>query len=166
MEEYYVLKRGNPAGTVGSDAADLAFFTDNRMRKYQIPLSDGTVVSLSSPHNEVAFREQAGQREIVVQVHCSGERFGVQGDEVSNRRSAAGEERITQENASIEKEITSYVNMLAEQTLKAQGIDLSGSYRALGGARRDWYLEYQRDSGQYEEDMRITYEVDIDWVNL
>ena len=56
--------------------------------------------------------------------------------------------------------------MLAEQTLKAQGIDLSGSYRALGGARRDWYLEYQRDSGQYEEDMRITYEVDIDWVNL
>ena len=166
VEEYYVLKRGNPAGTVGSDAADLAFFTDNRMRKYQIPLSDGTVVSLSSPHNEVAFREQAGQREIVVQVHCSGERFGVQGDEVSNRRSAAGEERITQENASIEKEITSYVNMLAEQTLKSQGIDLSGSYRALGGARRNWYLEYQRDSGQYEEDMRITYEVDIDWVNL
>ena len=54
--------------------------------------------------------------------------------------------------------------MLAEQTLKAQGIDLSGSYRALGGARRDWYLEYQRDSGQYEEDMRITYEVDIDCI--
>lgn len=163
---YYVLKRGNPAGTVESDAAFLAFFTDNRMREYQLPLSDGTLVSLSSPHNEVAFRERAGQREIVVQVHCSGELLGAQKSAVSNRRNTAGQEQIAQEQARIEREIASYMNTLAGQTLGEQGIDLAGSYRRLGGAARGWYLEYQGKSGHYEEDMSIVYEVDVDWINL
>lgn len=166
VSRYYVLKRGNPAGTVESDAAVLAFFTDNRMKEYQISLSDGTLVSLSSPHNEVTFRERAGQREIVVKVHCSGELFGAQKNAVSNRRNTAGQEQIAQEHTRMEQAVASYMNTLAEQTLSEQGIDLSGSYRRLGGAARGWYLEYQEKSGHYEEDMNIVYEVDIDWVNL
>lgn len=166
VRQYYVLKRGEPAGTVGGDAAVLAFFTDNRMEKYQLSLPDGTQVSLSSPHNEVTFREQAGQREIVVQVHCSGELFGTQQNAASNRRNTAGQTQIAQNHARIEQAVASYMNTLAGQTLSEQGIDLSGSYRRLGGAARGWYQEYQKKSAQYEEDMRIVYEVDIDWVNL
>lgn len=166
VRQYYVLKRGEPAGTVGGDAAVLAFFTDNRMEEYQLSLSDGTQVSLSSPHNEIAFRERAGQREIVVQVHCSGELFGTQQNAASNRRNTAGQEQIAQDHARIEQEVASYMNTLAGQTLSEQGIDLSGSYRRLGGAARGWYQEYQKKSAQYEGDMRIVYEVDIDWVNL
>lgn len=166
VRQYYVLKRGEPAGTVGGDAAVLAFFTDNRMGEYQLSLSDGTQVSLSSPHNEIAFRERAGQREIVVQVHCSGELFGTQQNAASNRRNTAGQEQIAQDHARIEQAVASYMNTLAGQTLSEQGIDLSGSYRRLGGAARGWYQEYQKKSAQYEGDMRIVYEVDIDWVNL
>ncbi|MBP3488988.1 MAG: GerAB/ArcD/ProY family transporter [Roseburia sp.] len=166
VRQYYVLKRGEPAGTVGGDAAVLAFFTDNRMEEYQLSLSDGTQVSLSSPHNEIAFRERAGQREIVVQVHCSGELFGTQQNAASNRRNTAGQEQIAQEHARIEQAVASYMNTLAGQTLSEQGIDLSGSYRRLGGAARGWYQEYQKKSARYEGDMRIVYEVDIDWVNL
>lgn len=166
VRQYYVLKRGEPAGTVGGDVAVLAFFTDNRMEEYQLSLSDGTQVSLSSPHNEIAFRERAGQREIVVQVHCSGELFGIQQNAASNRRNTAGQEQIAQDHARIEQAVASYMNTLAGQTLSEQGIDLSGSYRRLGGAARGWYQEYQKKSAQYEGDMRIVYEVDIDWVNL
>lgn len=163
---YYVWKRGSAAGTVENDAAMLAFFTDNRMKDYRLALSDGTVVTLSSPHNDVTLRERDGQREIVVAVHCSGELSGAQDAAAVTRGSVTGQKRILQSQTEIEREIASYMNTMATQTLGEQGIDLAGSYRRLGGLNRDWYLEYQKDSGRYEEDMAIVYEVDIDWVNL
>ena len=44
VEQYYVWKRGMPAGMVVGEAARLAFFTQNRMMEYALPLEEGMLL--------------------------------------------------------------------------------------------------------------------------
>lgn len=80
VEQYYVWKRGMPAGMVDAEAARLAFFTQNRMREYGLPLEEGMLL-LSDATNEITFSEKDGVREVLVTIHCSGSVQGTGGKE-------------------------------------------------------------------------------------
>lgn len=150
VQQYYVWKRSRAAGSVESEKAMLSFFTANNMDSYTLPLKGGEMVTLFDPHNEIRFEENK-ERRIVVEIHCSGE--------------IISREQQTKE-AYFEKQIAEYMNAQAKEALFMQQIDLSNSYRKLGGGRRDWYPEYLKEDMRYEPEMEILYEVEIDWVNL
>lgn len=74
---------------------------------------------------------------------------------------------MAQEDTSVlEKELRQYFNDRATRVLREQQVDVSNSYRKLGGIRRDWYLEYKNNALSYEQDMDIVYNVKVDWVSL
>ena len=152
--EYFVWRRGEPVGAVDSGTALLSYFSENEMKEYSLSLEDGTVVTLFSPHNEVRFVDVTSEREIVVEVRCSGELGSYK---------AVGQD-VTK--SGVEREIEAYMNKLAETAMNEGRIDLSGSYRKLGSGSRDWYAEYVQGDAQYEEEMAIVYRVEINWVNL
>lgn len=147
VEKYFVWKRGAAAGIVDNETAMLSYFTGDDMEDYRLSLADGTVVSLSEAHNQISFLEDGQKREIVVNVRCSGEVLGGE----------AKVHTVTQ--------IASYMNDLAQKAMRKE-IDVSNSYRKLGGMKRDWYLFYEEAQKDYEREMDIVYEVEIDWVNL
>lgn len=151
VEKYYVWKRGQAAGSVDNQTALLSFFTENDMEEYRLTLADGAAVSLFSEHNEVHFTETEKEKEIVVQIKCNGEIIS---------SGTEGESK-----ADLARQIEVHMNELAVQALEQQ-IDVSNSYRKLGGEARDWYLEYEKNPLHYETDMKIRYEVQIDWVDL
>lgn len=162
VKHYYAWKRGQAAGIVDNETALLSFFTGNNMDSHTITLRGGTIVSLSAPHNEVTFRENGKQREILVELHCSGEVVspGVGADVAENSSDTRAELAL------LEQQLALSMNEKAQAALRELRIDVANSYRKLGGIRRDWYQEYQKYPGNYEEDMDIVYQVDIDWVNL
>lgn len=169
IREYRVWKRGKCAETVDSETALLAFFSGNRMDDYTLPIQGGGTVSLFAPRNEIIFREGQGKRQIVVKVRCSGMVAGggfLLGDGGSGLGGSQEERRRRQEETELGRQIEAYMNGLAQRTLVEQEIDVSNSYRKLGGQRRDWYEEYRTWGAEYERDMEIVYEVAVDWVNL
>lgn len=154
MDQYYVWKRGEPAGSVDQQTALLSYFTGNQMEDYSLVLEDGAVVSLFDAHNEIDFAQQEAGRSIVVNVHCSGR--------VLNRSGAT-----EQENTEVlETQVQQYLSNMATQVLKERQVDVANSYRKLGGIRRDWYWEYEKNNLDYEQDMNLVYNVQIDWVSL
>lgn len=162
VKHYYAWKRGYAAGIVDNETALLSFFTGNDMDAHTITLEGGTIVSLSAPHNEVTFRESGKRREILVDVHCSGEVVspGIGADVAENSSDTRAELAL------LERQLAVSMNEKAQAALGEKQIDVANSYRKLGGIRRDWYQEYQNHPGTYEEDMNIVYQVEIDWVNL
>ena len=149
---YYVWKRGAACGKVEKDAALLSFFTQGQMKEYQLPLKDGSAVSLTGAHTKISFGKEGEERQVTVQLRCSGELTGA--------RQPEGEEdcRLT-------GQIEAYMNRLAKQTLSWHGVDVTNSFRKLG-AERDGYLCARERTGTYETALTIRYEVVIDWINL
>ena len=149
---YYVWKRGAACGKVEKDAALLSFFTQEQMKEYQLPLKDGSAVSLTGAHTKISFGKEGEERQVTVQLRCSGELTGA--------RQPEGEEdrRLT-------SQIEAYMNRLAKQTLSWHGVDVTNSFRKLG-AERDGYLCARERTGTYETALTIRYEVVIDWINL
>lgn len=165
MNQYYVWKRGEPAGSVDQKVALLAYFTGNQVEDYSLILEDGAVVSLFDAHNEVDFTEQEGGRMIVVNVHCSGKMKSWGTAREQEGRTVL--EQNGQENRTmLEIQVQQYLNNIAARTLKEQQVDVADSYRKLGGIRRDWYGEYEKNNSSYEQDLDIVYNVQIDWVSL
>lgn len=153
VEDYYVWKRGAPAGSVDSETARLSFFTQNQMEEYRAALVGGEVVSLSDAHNSIAFDEKDGEKTVTVTVKCSGE--------IMNRSG-----KLTREEQQVlDRQIEVYMNELAGRVLLERAIDVTGSFRKLG-AKREWYFYYLGQEDVYEQDILIRYEADIDWVNL
>lgn len=152
IDQYYVWRRGKAVGTVDSQTAMLSFFTQNRMEEYQLTLQDGVVVSLFDARNEIEFEEKNGTKQVTAQIKCSGEFIG---------------ERVTDEakREEICEQIEEYMNRVAGQVLEQQKVDVTDSFRKLG-AMREWYVYYQNHAETYEDDIRLNYEVSIDWVNL
>lgn len=152
VEKYYVWKRGRAAGVVDNQTALLSFFTGDNMEEYRLSLANGAVVSLFSEHNEVDFHGTDDKKEIVVQIKCNGKIMstGIEGDS----------------SADMARKIEVHMNELAARALKEKQIDVSNSYRQLGGKARDWYMTYEKEPQRYEEDMSIRYEVEIDWIAL
>lgn len=153
VENYYVWKRGAPAGNVDSETARLSLFTQNQMEKYQLTLAGGEVVSLSDAHNAITFDEKDGAKTVTVTVKCIGEVLNRSGE-------LTGEEQRV-----IGRQIEVYMNELAESVLSERAIDVTDSFRKLD-AKREWYFYYLGQEEVYEQDILIQYETDIDWVNL
>lgn len=153
VENYYVWKRGIPAGIVDSETAVLSFFIQNQMEEYRLMLMGGEVVSLSDAHNTIAFDEKNDTKTVTVTILCSGE--------VLNRsESVSGEEQQL-----LEQELDAYMKELTEHAFAEQAVDVSNSFRKLG-AKRNWYFYYRKQEEVYEQDIRLEYRMDIDWVNL
>lgn len=152
VDRYYVWRRGAAFGSVDSQTAMLSFFTQNQMEKYQLTLENGAVVALSDAHNEIAFVEQDGKKTVVAKIRCSGE--------VISPKAASQKEQ-----QALTRQIETYMNQLAQQTLAEWQIDVTDSFRKLG-AKRDWYFYYQGQREVYEQEIEVVYEVAIDWVNL
>lgn len=149
---YYVWKRGAACGKVEKDAALLSFFTQEQMKEYQLPLKDGSAVSLTGAHTKISFGKEGEERQVTVQLRCSGELTGARQPEGEEDRRLTGQ-------------IEAYMNRLAKQTLSWHGVDVTNSFRKLG-AERDGYLCARERTGTYETALTIRYEVVIDWINL
>ncbi len=149
---YYVWKRGAACGKVEKDAALLSFFTQGQRKEYQLPLKDGSAVSLTGAHTKISFGKEGEERQVTVQLRCSGELTGARQPEGEEDRRLTGQ-------------IEAYMNRLAKQTLSWHGVDVTNSFRKLG-AERDGYLCARERTGTYETALTIRYEVVIDWINL
>ena len=149
---YYVWKRGAACGKIEKDAALLSFFTQGQMKEYQLPLKDGSAVSLTGAHTKISFGKEGEERQVTVQIRCSGELTGARQPEGEEDRRLTGQ-------------IEAYMNRLAKQTLSWHGVDVTNSFRKLG-VERDGYLCARERTGTYETALTIRYEVVIDWINL
>ena len=58
------------------------------------------------------------------------------------------------------------VYTVAAEVRQEKQVDLTGSYRKLGGAARGWYEEYQERGENYEEEVEVVYRVKINWIHL
>lgn len=155
IDGYYVWRRGEAFGSVDSETAMLSFFTQNQMEHYRLTMEDGAVVSLSDAHNQVAFSEQNGKKTVVATIRCNGE-------VVSPGVKAESTGRLIKQ---LTPQIEAYMSRLAQQTLAERQIDVTNSFRKLGG-KRDWYFYYQGRQAAYEQDIEVIYDVSVDWVNL
>ncbi|MDD6058576.1 MAG: GerAB/ArcD/ProY family transporter, partial [Clostridiales bacterium] len=153
VQKYFVWKRGRAAGMTESAAALLSCFTQNGMEAYTLVLSEGAI-RLTSPHNRISFADGEAGRRIVVDVYCDGETL---------YRRTAGGTPITEQQ--LEREAEAYMNEIARAALE-ESVDVTNSYRKLGGYKRDWYVAYQNPHKSYEEEMEIVYDLHVTWVNL
>ena len=193
VAQYYVWKRGTPAGIVDNQTALLAYFTGNEVKEYTMTTENGAVVSLTNAHNRIGFGEEDGRRQILVDICCDGrlknrggsQKTGVRASEGEGRTGdgqagtgggqavtaalnvsgAGSREASAEELGEIEEQIRRYMQGQAQTVMEGRQIDLSGSYRKLGGVRRDWYVEYMERMEDYEDEMEIVYRVQIDWVS-
>lgn len=145
---YYVWKRGAAAGKVEAAEAMLSFFTQNKLESNLLSVDGGTVIELGDSCNQISFNEKNGRRQIVVQIACTGK--------IVNETADVSKEKLTEA-------VEAYFNGCAGRLLEERGIDLSNSYRKLGGAARGWYAEYKAAPESYEPSMEIVYDVQIDW---
>lgn len=151
IDHYYVWKRGHAAGGVDSETAMLAFFTQNNLEAYTLKLENGQFIRLFDAKNEISFPKEEGS-EITVTIRCNGEvMYQSPKEEVSLQM--------------LEEMAERYMNKTAAAALDQQ-IDVSGSYRRIGGGKRSWYFYYRENGEQYERDVHIVYNVQITWVTL
>lgn len=154
VDHYMVWKRGSFAGEIDNEMALLSAFTTNEAEEYTVSLENREVVRLFDIKNQISFgTDEKGKRTVYVKVCCSGE-------VIYNRD-------ITQQKRdSLEKELLSYMNELAKKARMEYRVDLTDSYKKLGGAARDWYFAYQNSPEQYEKEVQVVYQGSICWVNL
>lgn len=76
---------------------------------------------LSDATNEITFSEKDGVREVLVTIHCSGSVQGTGGKENKKELALLAED---------------YMNRMAANVQRKRQVDLTGSYRKLGGAAR------------------------------
>lgn len=157
VTEYYVWKRGEAAGMMDSEKAMLSFFSQNALDSYTITLEDG-IVKLSAMHNELEFTEQ----KINVRVRCEAE---IVYQPKEKRKGEEGKIKKGEAQNRLEQQFQQYLNKLAEDGLK-QGVDVTNSYRKLGGLNREWFFFYQENHQTYEQHISIEYEPKLTWINL
>ena len=166
VEHYYAWKRGEAAGEVDTETALLAYFTANQLEEYTLIPEKGSYVKLFAPRNEISFSEEDGQQ-IVVDVYCSGEVLYQKEDGDGDGKDEAGrEDNGSEEFVELEQQISEYMNLVAGLQLNYWQIDVSNSYKKLGGYQRDWYFDYVNQETKYEKDVDIVYNVHITWVNI
>lgn len=57
------------------------------------------------------------------------------------------------------------MNDISQTVLEEKQIDLTNSYRKLGGADREGYAYYRKLPGDYEADAGINYQLSVTWVD-
>lgn len=154
VQGYYVWKRGAAAGKTGTESALLSFFTGNDMKKYTVSLEQEYEVELFDAHNEIVFSGTPENKTIEVNVRCKGR---VAAEPPGKFYSEKELQRMSQE----------YMNRVAAECLQSENaVDVTNSYKKIGGYQRSWYETFAKKPEGYEKNMNIVYHVEIVWVNL
>ena len=146
LDGYYCIRRGEPAGRVDSDTAYLSFLSCEKLKMFVLEEGQGNFVQLQQFKSFYQLKDEGTVR---VRVSCEGEML-------------YGEPL---ENSVISKYVTDYFNRLAAENL-SEGIDVSNSFKKLGGYNRDWYESWKKRANEepsavYEEDLNIVYDVQV-----
>ena len=144
------------------ECGQLGFLENGALKQYIAETGNGDYLQLTAFHTEY---DLSAQGRIKVAVSCEGELL--QGE---NAKQQAFQQKVFPED--ISHAVTSYVQDLAENSLKNQRIDLSNSYKKLGGYNRTWYQAWkkQQESGTanaeilYEDTIQLQYDVRVTMV--
>lgn len=159
ISAYRTWQRGKAGSLVDTDTAMLSFFTENQLKEYTIQLACSHYVRLTDLKNRIELVEEIAsngitQKKIVIHTECDGELLYQQ------------ESRPADENREwLKEQLEAYFNATAEAALERQ-MDVTNSYKRLGGYQPQWYERYQNAPADYEKDICIVYEVSVNWKNL
>ena len=158
ITSYEVYKRGKSAGSVGTDAALLAFFISNQLEEYVLQLGPKEFVKFFNVDNQLSFEEHVEKSGLIrkrVQVHvfCDGE--------IIYEKVSGDDKEVT---SWLETQFTEYMKKIAAKELE-RGIDLTNSKKKLGRGMRNWYERYQTQPEAYEGDIEIVFDVAVRWID-
>lgn len=147
---YEAWKRGCADGFTDSSIAYASFFTQNKMEEYALQLAPDQFVKIDSAHCNVGIEEMTGsdgKKEVCIQVKVTGD------GEVKKGTADAG---------LIRERMEDYLNTKAMDGL-AQNIDITDSYKKLGGDNRKLYERFHNAPALYEKEIQIKYTVEMNW---
>lgn len=147
---YEAWKRGCAEGFTDSSIAYASFFTQNKMEEYALQLAPDQFVKIDSAHCNVGIEEMTGtdgKKEVCIQVKVTGD------GEVKKGTADAG---------LIRERMEDYLNAKAMDGL-AQNIDITDSYKKLGGDNRKLYERFLNAPALYEKEIQIKYTVEMNW---
>ena len=147
---YEAWKRGCAEGFTDSSIAYASFFTQNKMEEYALQLAPDQFVKIDSAHCNVGIEEMTGsdgKKEVCIQVKVTGD------GEVKKGTADAG---------IIRERMEDYLNAKAMDGL-AQNIDITDSYKKLGGDNRKLYERFHNAPALYEKEIQIKYTVEMNW---
>lgn len=146
QDGFYCIRRGEPVGRVDSNTAYLSFLSCEKLEMFVLEEEQENFIQLQQFKSFYQLRDEGT---VQIRVSCEGEMlYGEQLD-----------------NSVISRYVTDYFNRLAAENLSA-GIDVSNSFKKLGGYNRDWYESWKQrveeePSAVYEEDLNIVYDVQV-----
>ena len=155
---YEVWKRGVAAGTVDTDMALASYLIQNALNQETLLLSGNYYVQLNKPSCELCFDERTdgsgrSTKEVCVRVRGEGRLLdGMVGQDVMT------------EGEVLSGRLEAYLKETADRALD-EGLDLTNSFKKLGGYQRDWYEVYKDTPASYERDIAIVFSAEILWKN-
>lgn len=155
---YEVWKRGVAAGTVDTDMALASYLIQNALNQETLLLSGNYYVQLNKPSCELCFDERTdgsgrSTKEVCVRVRGEGRLLD----------GIVGQDAMTAEEV-LNKRLEEYLKETADRALD-EGLDLTNSFKKLGGYQRDWYEVYKDTPASYERDIAIVFSAEILWKN-
>lgn len=151
IEKYFVWKRGTAAGIVDTGTAMLSAMMQGNLEKETIVLEDGNSLRISSFQVEEEFGEEKEERYLAVKISCEGETL--------YEKEKLGENREEK----YERILEQYYQSMAEK-MHRERVDISNSYKKIGGYQREWYSYYQENPDAFEEEVSIRIEIDLSLV--
>jgi hypothetical protein len=143
---YCAWVRGTPGGEVDEETVCLSAFTAGDVDNYTLQIQEDNYIKLFDSHSVLTVKDNT----IHVKVCCNGEVLCGTEKKKENLRALA----------------ENYMTETAQNARQIYGIDVTNSYKKLGGLNRELYFYYRQNPGEYEQDMNIVYELEITWVNL
>lgn len=155
---YEVWKRGVAAGMVDTDMALASYLIQNALNQETLLLSGNYYVQLNKPSCELCFDERTdgsgrSTKEVCVRVRGEGRLLD----------GMVGQDVMTAEEV-LNKRLEEYLKETADRALD-EGLDLTNSFKKLGGYQRDWYEVYKDAPASYERDIAIVFSAEILWKN-
>ena len=155
---YEVWKRGVAAGMVDTDMALASYLIQNALNQETLLLSGNYYVQLNKPSCELCFDEWTdgsgrSTKEVCVRVRGEGRLLD----------GIVGQDAMTAEEV-LNKRLEEYLKETADRALD-EGLDLTNSFKKLGGYQRDWYEVYKDAPASYERDLVIVFSAEILWKN-
>lgn len=142
VKEYFVQKRGMPLGTVPTQMAMLSALLQDNLSKETICFESGSSIRLDNFQNYMEMEDGV----VKLLVKCDGDILYQESKE------------------DFEQLVTTYYQELLTQALE-KNVDLSNSFKNLGGYQRDWFEKYQENDMRYENDIALQIDVEITFVN-
>lgn len=143
VKQYAVLKRGEASGVVPTEMAMISAMLQGNLQKETICMDTGSSVRLENFKNNMKMID-GDKRTVELLVTCDGTMLYQEGKE------------------DIEELITVHYQQQLTSALE-QTVDLSNSFKNLGGYQREWFVDYQSDPERYEKEIQLQIDVDITW---